>query len=439
MDGIVLDLEMGNLQDYSGNTVTPTGTTQTFDMLNRYQRARSFNGTTDQIQVSNPYEIGTGEFSINFWIKAGTINDFDYMMSNFDTGTVNNFFLIQLVSNTVRVYMDNGSATTLDASTLVNDSAWHMISVTRDSSDLVSVYIDGNSENSTTKAGDLSNNDAWYIGARYNSANEYNGDMSEVGVWNRGLSATEVYQLYSGVKSNYQGLFDGCVGYWDFKKDAKDLISQNDGTVTGAALSTNRFNYSGGYLFNGSSDFISVADSTDFSFTDGSGTDKAFSISTWVNFDDVTDTRVINKATASNWEWEVYINSSDILYVYCYNPTVTAYIFKYSNAAITSIENTWAHIVVTYDGSEASSGFTLYLNGSAIAATTGSAGSYSGMTNTTSPVTIGKVYTNAGYLDGDLGDTLVWKDRELTSDEVKQLYDLTSKKYIYPYMKAIDQ
>jgi len=65
--------------------------------------------------------------------------------------------------------------------------------------------------------------------------------MDDVKIYNRALSATEVQELYSGIENDYTALFDDSVAYYDFHNDTKDLINGNDGTVTGATLTTNRF------------------------------------------------------------------------------------------------------------------------------------------------------------------------------------------------------
>ena len=58
------------------------------------------------------------------------------------------------------------------------------------------------------------------------------------------------------------GLMDGLVAYYDMRGDANDIVGGNNGTVTGATLTTDRFGFANGaYSFNGSSNYITVSNS----------------------------------------------------------------------------------------------------------------------------------------------------------------------------------
>lgn len=56
------------------------------------------------------------------------------------------------------------------------------------------------------------------------------------------------------------GLFDGLVAYYDMRGDANDIVGGNNGTVTGASLTTDRFGFANSaYSFNGTSNHIDAA------------------------------------------------------------------------------------------------------------------------------------------------------------------------------------
>ena len=51
-------------------------------------------------------------------------------------------------------------------------------------------------------------------------------------------------------------LFNGCVAYYDFRGDARDVVGGYDGTVNGATLTTDRFGVANSaYSFDGN-DYI---------------------------------------------------------------------------------------------------------------------------------------------------------------------------------------
>ena len=74
---------------------------------------------------------------------------------------------------------------------------------------------------------------------------------------------------------SYQGLFNGCFFYADFKGDAKDCINQNDAIINGTpTLVTNHLGLQkSAYILNGSTDFFNAGD------LDPTGT--KFTVSVW--------------------------------------------------------------------------------------------------------------------------------------------------------------
>ena len=91
----------------------------------------------------------------------------------------------------------------------------------------------------------------------------------------------------------------GLVGYWPFNGNANDESGNgNNGTVNGATLTSDRFgNVNSAYDFNGTSDFIDVADNTALRLN---STD--FTISVWINETSRASTQesIISKRTAAN-------------------------------------------------------------------------------------------------------------------------------------------
>ena len=74
--------------------------------------------------------------------------------------------------------------------------------------------------------------------------------------------------------------------------------------------------------FNGSSDYISIADHNDFSFGDSSD-DSAFSVSAWVKAQDLTNFPVISKGEYNvAGEWALRFESDDKLYLILYDESV---------------------------------------------------------------------------------------------------------------------
>jgi len=150
-------------------------------------------------------------------------------------------------------------------------------------------------------------------------------------------------------------------------KDGLKLYMPYRGDVTNKGT---QFVGTGSTSFDGTNDYIAVADSNDFSFGDGS-TDSAFSISAWVNMDDTSDFRIINKGiynSTAEWGFEVAGNT---LILYLYDESVSS-TYESASFALTTT-GTWIHVACTYTGvggTSANAGIKLYKNGSAVAVST---------------------------------------------------------------------
>ena len=76
---------------------------------------------------------------------------------------------------------------------------------------------------------------------------------------------------------------------------------------------------------------------------------------------------------------------------------------------------------MTYDGSSASSGIKLHLNGSLIESSDDNAGSYTAMHNTTQPLTIGQ-FNNSAYANGHIDEVAIFNS-ELSASDIANIYN----------------
>ena len=216
------------------------------------------------------------------------------------------------------------------------------------------------------------------------------------------------------------------VASYNFDTDFTDYTGNNDLTASGDAIA----GVTGGKVsdcaeLDGDRDYTIAADSDDFSFTNGTN-DLPFSISFWANFDTIPSSSIslFNKAAVA----------SDNEYIFTYlNNELSFGLYSngdFSNRIVTKISfaptiNVWNHITVTYDGSGIFGGVKIYINGVSQAITNASAGTYVKMVNTLEPFYVGvKGWspTTLGF-DGKLDELHVWKNRELSSGEVLEIYN----------------
>lgn len=157
--------------------------------------------------------------------------------------------------------------------------------------------------------------------------------------------------------------------------------------------------------------------------------DLPFSISAWVRMEDATSAAIIGKygGAASNIEWLFTLNASDQLVFLVYDaannqPNVV------SDNALTGYEEQWIHVAACYGGSGpnsdsafavAASEMTLYVNGQEVTSTASNNTSYTGISNTSQELRIGR--GNSTYFEGHIKNVKIF-NRELNAGEVYQLY-----------------
>jgi len=153
----------------------------------------TFNGTDQYIQLSNEVNHGTTN-TLSFWINSSNTGTRDIFGANTNGG-----YLLKALnaSNTVS-YRTSAGARTFDLSGLssnpMKDGDWHHIAFTRNSSNLIQLYVDGSPVGS---AQSLTGNTLFeIIGANYGKTVFFDGKLDEVAVWNTALSSCDVKGIY---------------------------------------------------------------------------------------------------------------------------------------------------------------------------------------------------------------------------------------------------
>jgi len=169
----------------------------------------------------------------------------------------------------------------------------------------------------------------------------------------------------------------------------------------------------------GTNDYINCGGGSDFSFTNGSGTDSAFSISAWVKLDSAVRMRLVSKDT-STASREYLFGTNNNNKVNMLLGTGSVNLDVQNNTTLNTTD--WFHFVATYDGSKAASGLKVYVNADASNLTDSSIGSYAGMASTTGSLEIGRFANGHSFFNGLIDEVAVW-DSELTSSQVTSMYN----------------
>ena len=229
----------------------------------------------------------------------------------------------------------------------------------------------------------------------------------------------------------------GLISYMD-AANPKSYIS---GDTTWYDLTTNKNNGTlesgptfdsdngGSILFNGTTQYINLGNSNDFTFGNGI-TDSPFSICAWVKMVDATNFTIISKYTTTNEEWAFVTTGVDKVRVVLYDDSLgpNVNIGRQWDTPVTPYVGQWAYVVVTYNGSGLS-GLKIYWDTVRVDDTDISNGTYVAMENTNSDVNIAR-FTGAvtEHANGNISNLSIY-NIELTPNNIVQNYNALKSRF----------
>ena len=398
----------GTTRDLSGNNNTGTLTNMsqsTTPAAGKVGQALNFDGVNDYV------DRGTGPTvvnSVSFWVYPETTTEYfvnltgttDFIWVNAGTVTATG-----LTSPTI--YVD-GSV----SSTLVTNKWQHVVVTT------------ATSENASNL--DL---------GRTEDANYLQGKLDEVRIYNRALSAAEITQLYQSAQSKFNSsqtnqLTNGLVGYWTL--DGPNMAStsgvvardssgnNNNGTLTNGP--TKAIGKVGQALnFDGVDDYVNAGSASILDNLENQG-GGGMTVSVWVNADTINSgtkrlvAKGVGSAGSGYWAFIASNSTSPARIGFAKEGSTD---MSVSWNSVLSLQ-TWTHLLLTWDGTMASSGVNLYKNGvlETRDITTEGATANSDASNN---LTIGSDASAGNYFDGTIDEVRVY-NRALSAAEITQLY-----------------
>jgi hypothetical protein len=360
----------GNANDVSGNgnNGTVNGATLTTDRNGNANSAYSFDGVDDRIFINNSIFDNGSNFTFSGWYFLNT-------NSNPNNGNNSHIILNTSPHNGLGIALNWGSSNKYSISvgngapatswnTLFNSQSnqnieiqtWKFITLVK-SSNTYSLYVNGVIDQTW-----IANNSIqsylyklYFGGCDPIISNEViNGNLDDIGIWNRALTQQEITNLYNVSLPQTACLpanvpTSGLMGYWPFCGNANDDSGNgNNGTVYGATLTTDRFgNANSAYSFDGNSNKIEVNDNSQLQLT-------TFSVSLWVNA--TSGYSLVNKSNWSDGSLETFniglgtnlLNSSIKMNSNCFAGQGWNNITTITG----SLYNSWKHIVVVFNGSD---------------------------------------------------------------------------------------
>lgn len=142
-----------------------------------------FNGAS-YIQLDTPLISGTQDFSISAWINAKVVGSGRTILASYGT-TNSGGFQFYISPFGISVYINGYVSATYSTA-----NEWRFVTATRESN-AVKLYIDGSVAASGTLSNSVSEANA-RIGSNTSNGEYFNGNLANVAVWSRALSAEEV-------------------------------------------------------------------------------------------------------------------------------------------------------------------------------------------------------------------------------------------------------
>ena len=171
-----------------------------------------FDGTDDYIDISNSSigNFGINDFTVSCWGKATTGSSGSRgIVSKYNPHSPNGtgwFIFFRDSGVTARITQD--LVAPLEESNIITSpltsNQWHHIIMTRRQKSF-SLYIDGSlyQNNNTTNVIDCSSSGPLRIGSGYSSGYYYDGNASNVQIYNRALTAAEIQQNFNATRGRY--------------------------------------------------------------------------------------------------------------------------------------------------------------------------------------------------------------------------------------------
>ena len=224
-DGLVLALDAGNAKSYSGSGTTWTdisrnGNNGTLTNVPTYSNGSIvFDGTNDNVLITNPTTIKNQNFTISVWVNPGTQNasivsiiDFDHASSPLqgwvlqsEDATTNRYFYLAWRGES-SFQPSGGGGFGAGKGIQVTNSTWQNIVYSKNGTSLLG-YLNGTQLYSGTSASSTvsyENNKNLMIGSCVAfSSRSFKGDISNTTIYNRALTASEIQQNFNALRGRF--------------------------------------------------------------------------------------------------------------------------------------------------------------------------------------------------------------------------------------------
>ncbi|SVE55211.1 uncharacterized protein METZ01_LOCUS508065, partial [marine metagenome] len=201
--------------------------------------ALDFDGQNDYIEIPDDESLDlTSGYTIEMWIKLEQTNSHYHLMGKRPGCSNSNYQLHTNGGNSATSFGLHSTVNTTNGGTIYWDEWTHLAASASIAENFIKLYVNGSLVNSSSFSGSLPNNSAPVIIGESGCFNGYaNGQIDEVRIWNRALSAAEVQEKTN--KALAVNEETGLAGYWRFDEAGGTIVHDisgngNDGVIYGA-------------------------------------------------------------------------------------------------------------------------------------------------------------------------------------------------------------
>jgi hypothetical protein len=311
--------------------ITATNAVASYIQSNFYGGSFAFDGNGDYLSSPNStdYAFGTGDFTVETWVYLNSTGANQIFVGNWTSGTG---WQLYFTSSTTKFAWYVNSGILLSSTTTPATGRWYHISVSRTGTTL-RMFVNGVLDNSTTDSTNYSTTQTVEIGYQQSTSTNYlNGYLQDI-------------RVYKGA-AKYTSNFIPASTDPDIVPDSPSGVSYSSNVAL--VPSTD-----GAVAFDGSGDYLSIADSVDFDVAAGDFTLEGYiypqKLASYnIIFDDLDDNRSgIQLSITSSGLYDISVGDGAGNWIFQNNSTASV------------IGNAWQHIAITRSGSS----FRFFLNG----------------------------------------------------------------------------
>jgi hypothetical protein len=215
-DGLVLNLDAGNVLSYSGtgNTWTDLSVNSNNGTLVNSPTYSSNNGgyiildgTDDYINVPNNSTLNSNVTTVSVWFRYSTVNNYyGSLISKADPAGTFNGWNIYIFNNVINVQIKgNPSATTDIPGTTINTNTWYNVTLVSVSGGTSSLYLNNSLLNSrsTVSYTVTASQPLRFARAIDTFWSYFGGNVGQIIQYNRALNSTELTENYNITKTRF--------------------------------------------------------------------------------------------------------------------------------------------------------------------------------------------------------------------------------------------